>query len=376
MNKPLKIILISFLFVICFVLSILFVLWSKMPALQNYIPPRKMTSANLKNQVLFGFKSNGKYGCIDKQGRIIIEPKFDDIHCSEDDLIPAEINRKFGFINQTGEIVLEPQFILPRAGGYSKYFSEGLAVACINQKCGFIDSSGNFVIEPKFDHAENFSEGFALAQIGNFDFLGFNIRKPKTVLINKNGEIMFDKENQVIESGFSEGLAKVSVEGKTGFIDKTGSFIIPPQELTISDFSEGLAVCSTKSYKLGYVDKTGKVVIPQQFKQAGEFSEGLANVMFENGKYGYIDRTGKTIIEPQFDYADSFYEDRAVVMIDSRKGYIDKIGKIVIPVQFGWAERFVNGLARVGLDDENPPYENKKYGYIDKEGKFVFNPTN
>jgi len=49
---------------------------------------------------------------------------------------------------------------------------------------------------------------------------------------------------------------------------------------------------------------------------------------------------------------------------------------VVIPIQFGSAEQFKDGLARVGFDDENPPYENKKYGYIDKEGKFVWEPCN
>lgn len=376
MKKSLKIVSVLVLFGFCFTASILFVMWWKTPSFQTYIPPKKTTSTNLVNQVLFNIKSNGKYGCMNKEGKTVIEPKFDNIQCSEDNLIPIEINEKSGFVNQAGEIVLEPQFRLVRTG-YSKYFSEDLAVVCVNSKCGFIDSSGNYVIKPKFDYAENFSDGLAMVQIGAYDFLDFRLRDSKTVFINKKGEIQFENEKFIPESKFSNGLAKVSVDGKFGFINTNGKFVINPQELGISDFSEDLAVFSTKNlYRFGYVDKSGKIIISQHFNQAGEFSEGLATVMFENGKYGYIDRNGKTVIEPQFDVADTFYEDRAVVMINSGKGYIDKMGNLIIPIQFGSAERFVNGLARVSFDDENPPYENKKYDYIDKSGNFVLNPTN
>lgn len=376
MNKILKIIIFSFLFIFCLAAGVLFVMWWKMPDYQTYIPPKMTTSTILVNQVLFNIKSNGKYGCMDKQGKTIIEPKFDDIQCSEDNLIPFEVDEKSGFVNQTGEIVLEPQFYLTRMG-YSKYFSEDLAVVCMNRRCGFIDSTGNYVIEPKFDYAENFSDGLALVQIGSYDFLDFRLRNSKTVFINKRGEVFFDKEAYSPEAKFSDGLAKVTIDGKISFIDTTGKVVIKPQELGIQYFSEGLAVFSTKdAYRYGYVDKTGKIVIPQQFKQAGEFSEGLASVMFENGKYGYINKTGRTVIEPQFDFADSFREDRAVVNINSKNGYIDKTGKVIIPIQFGSAERFVNGLAQVSFDDENPPYENKKYGYIDRNGNFILEPTN
>ncbi len=363
----------------CFFISIFAVYWWNTPPFQVYFPPKTLNSTNdITNAPLFNVKIKGKEGCIDKNGEIVIEPKFDDIQCSEDKLIPIKKEEKWGFVNQVGEIILEPQFqLIPT--GYEKYFSEDLAVVCQNQKCGYINTSGKYVIEPKFDYAENFSEGLAIVHFGEINFLGFRIQNPQIAFINKQGEILFKDKNFTPESKFSDGLAKVSIGEKFGFIDTSGKLVISPQDTWISDFHEGLAVTSTNennNFRLGYVDKTGKITIPLKFKQAGEFSEGLANVMFENGKYGYIDISGKTVIEPQFDVADTFYDDRAVVMIGTRKGYIDKTGNRVIPIQYGSAERFVNGLASVSFDDENPPYENKTRGYIDKFGKFVWKPSN
>jgi hypothetical protein len=40
---------------------------------------------------------------------------------------------------------------------------------------------------------------------------------------------------------FSEGLARVQVGEKWGFIDKTGNLVIQPQFDEASEFSEGLA---------------------------------------------------------------------------------------------------------------------------------------
>ncbi len=53
-----------------------------------------------------------------------------------------------------------------------------------------------------------------------------------------------------------------------------------------SSFSEGLAKVMING-KYGYIDKTVKMVIKHQFDAAWDFSEGLAPVMID-GKWGFI----------------------------------------------------------------------------------------
>lgn len=347
--------------------------------MQVYLSPKRLSANYNKAQPksLFTIKLSGKEGCMDIEGKIVIEPKFDNVQCSDDELIPFEVNEKWGFVNQTGEIILEPQFYLTTSPG-SNYFSEGLAVVCMNAKCGYIDSSGKYVIEPKFDYAMNFSEGMARVQIGAYNLLGYNLKTPKSVFINKEGKILFNDSNFIPQSDFSEGLAQALIEDEVIYIDKSGQTIINSTEIDVMhDFHEGLAIFSYKDiFKLGYVDKNGQIVIAAQFKQAGEFSEGLANVMFESGKYGYIDKTGKTIIEPQFDMAGRFSEGLALVMLSNRKGFIDKTGKIIIPINLGGADPFFQGLAMFTFEYGNTPYTQTKWGYIDKTGKIIWKPSN
>ena len=66
---------------------------------------------------------------------------------------------KYGFIDKNGKVVIEPQF--DDAGD----FSEGFAQVKKDGKWGFIDKSGKVVIEPQFRDAEPFSEGFARVAI-------------------------------------------------------------------------------------------------------------------------------------------------------------------------------------------------------------------
>ncbi|EOZ2107593.1 WG repeat-containing protein, partial [Campylobacter coli] len=67
-------------------------------------------------------------------------------------------------------------------------------------------------------------------------------------------------------------------------------------------FSEGLVAVKLNG-KWGFIDKSGKIVIESKFDSGGHFSEGLAGVKL-NGKYGLIDKSGKIVIEPIFDDID------------------------------------------------------------------------
>jgi hypothetical protein len=59
----------------------------------------------------------------------------------------------------------------------------------------------------------------------------------------------------------------------------------------VGDFSEGLASVLVDG-KWGYIDKTGQIEIEPQFKTAIKFGGGLALVEIDDKNWGYIDRKG------------------------------------------------------------------------------------
>lgn len=155
--------------------------------------------------------------------------------------------------------------------------------------------------------------------------------------------------------------------GKYGFkLKSSGEIVISSKYDVAGSFSEGLAYVRLNG-KYGYIDKTGKEVIPFKCDYAWSFSEGLAEVNL-NGKWGYIDKTGKEVIPLKYDNALSFNEGFAAVELNGKWGYIDKTGKEVIPLKYDDASSFSGGKAKVMTKNI---FGIEKEFYIDKNGNRV-----
>ena len=159
---------------------------------------------------------------------------------------------------------------------------------------------------------------------------------------------------------FSKGFARVILNNKWGFVDKTGNEVIPCKYDWADDFSEGFARVQLNN-KYGYIDKTGRVVIPFKYDWVGDFVDGLARVCF-NEKYGYIDKTGREVIPCKYDWIGLFVEGLAKIIINEKIGFINKTGNEVISLKYEWADDFLGGLAKVEI--------NGNWGYIDKHEKW------
>ena len=287
---------------------------------------------------------DGSYGFVDKNGTMVIEPKFDlasDFH--EGLALIMDEYEQYGFIDRNGNVVIEPQF--EDALG----FSEGLAaVQQTYGRYGYIDKTGEFAIEPIYHHTYRFFDGMGVVQMG----LGEDARLG---YVDKEGRLIIPQFEVV--GAFDEGLAPVAIGDHYGYIDKTGQMVIEPQFDDAYSFSEGLArvgMIGKNAYDedvmlYGFIDRTGHMVVEPQFRSAGNFSEGLCPVA-RWYTYGYIDKTGQMVIPPHLQDANSFAEGLALVKKDDLYGYIDKTGQKVIVPQFDIASDFLEGLALVWVD--------------------------
>lgn len=346
---------------------------------------------NHKGDDLFVVIVNDKRGYIDRTGKIVIEPKWGGANdFSEGLAIVAtyEGGYRQGYIDTEGKVIIPLQYAMARD------FSEGLAAVGFGEfglhnsgdhKTGFIDKTGKLVIEPKFRDAASFSEGLAVV----YD-------KGKHGYINKKGKLVIPLKFDDAQS-FSEGLACVKIGEKFGFIDKKGNIVIQPKYSLPSVFKEGLANVTTggkasPSYggylienegKPMFIDKRGKVIIKfgSDVKSARAFSEGLAAVEVEKDTditlTGFINRTGKFVISPKYEDVDNFSEGLAQFMFNGKWTYLNQKGEIAFSTDFDLAKDFERGLAWIqqgGLGGfEN--FRNAKYGYIDKTGKVIWQPT-
>lgn len=347
---------------------------------------------------LFVVIVDDKRGFIDRDGKIVIEPKWSGANNFSEGLAvvaTSEGGYNEGYIDTSGKVIIEPRY--PKA----RDFSDGLAAVGFGQfgmhnsgdhKTGFIDKTGRLIIEPKYRDAGSFSDG--LAWVCDKDKYGF---------IDKSGRLVISlKFDSVLD--FSDGLASVRVKKKWGVIDRRGRFVVHPKYSFIDQFSEGVApakrggtVITNFDYSefgensspetWSYINKIGKTVIrlPKNVESAERFSEGLASVEVNKGDgylyNGYIDKTGKFIIQPTFGSADKFVDGIARILLDGNFGYIDKTGRILFtfkyPSDFAMVEDFRGGLARVQKGGEDPfsNFREARSGYIDKTGKIVWQPT-
>jgi hypothetical protein len=293
-----------------------------------------------------------------------------------------------GYIDQSGKIVIP--LVLPYWGGNSDgEFHDGL-LEIGNGKGIYVDHSGRRAFPGRLQRGWDFSEGLAAAMPEKGVLWGY---------INTHGDFAIrpwlrpSADNYLWP--FQDGLALIEEEGKYGYIDRTGKFVIPPRFLLAEPFHEGIArvviegpcvyqqileespcpdigtVPHGKSSLRGappckytFVDKLGNLISNAQFDYAREFSEGLAPVK-SGGKWGYIDRTGHLAIPLKYDMATPFSQGLALVSEDKLFGYIDSRGEFRITPRFKYAESFADGLAVVGD-------ERSSYWYINQDGNQLF----
>jgi hypothetical protein len=323
---------------------------------------------------LYPIRLNGKMGYMNRACQVVIKPDFDNAWVMTEGYGNILVGGKRGLVDQDGRMVIQPQYYF--AGGL-EMVQEGV-VCFMNDKGrhGFLDPLGNEAIPPRFQYALGFSEGLAPAMVvdGKFGF------------IDRTGEFVirpaFDNAWP-----FSEGFACVQARGEIGFIDRTGAFVFGRRFGYAYGFSDGLAAINVGGRpptdprdeiggKWGFIDRTGRVVIEPQFDHAWDFHEGRAGFNrggYSSGKWGFIDKAGRIVVEPKYSWVEEFSEGLAAVAADPFLfGYIDQNGRVLIEPQFKSAGPYTEGLAEVGVGS---PTELRKYGYINREGQYVWKPT-
>ncbi|MGO4350242.1 WG repeat-containing protein [Paenibacillus sp. MCAF9] len=272
------------------------------------------------------------YGYIDREGNQVIPPIYEYATSFKDGIAAVFQNNKTKFISKSGETLLDTDYF------GVKNFSCGRALFQSNGKFGYLDIHGKVVIPPKFEHAYDFSEGYAtvVIPIGITSGIAF---------IDVNGNFIND---QIYNNSmhFTDGIVSVQhPSGKHGCINAAGEYVIDPISEDYISFSEGLAPISIKG-KIGYIDCKGQIVIPPQFAYAGNFQEGMA-VIIKRNKFGFINRLGEVIVETKYNDAENFFEQLAPVKLGRNWGYLNPDGEFAIEPKFTSASCFSESIAFV-----------------------------
>ena len=300
------------------------------------------------NSGLYPINVNGKYGFMDRAGKVVITPQFDDTGRFSEGLAAVRVGTKWGFINKKGVVAITPQF------DFAEPFRYGRTKVGMGNRQGFIDKDGKYISSPNFSWVGSFSGGSAPVKTADGVF----------AFVDRSGKMVSLVNVQGLSPEFTDGLVPAGSGGKAGYMDGAGKWVIDPQFEGAGNFADGLAPVVVGG-RTGYIDKKGKFVINPQYDPSDEFYEGFASVKTD-GKWGFIDTKGRAVGDQKFLAAGHFSDGLAPVKTEGGWGFIDRTGKMVVSPQFDTAEVFQNGLARVMAIG--------KEAYITTTGAFVVDP--
>ncbi len=144
--------------------------------------------------------------------------------------------------------------------------------------------------------------------------------------LNGNVVIPFQK---VYESygNFTEGLARVYIDSKWGFINKKGVEAIKPQFHFAEEFSEGRAIVRNDEGEHGAIDKKGNLVIDYGYHTLTRFENGYAH--FGDLKtWGLIDNQGKQVVPQKYIHIGKVENEKVTVQIREDEVFREGVLKI------------------------------------------------
>lgn len=242
----------------------------------------KIKSTN--SPISIGYKGKNLYFLTSDGGSVALDASILEVRNFSEGLAPfVNSTKKMGFIDQQGKIIVEAAYF--SVG----YFSAGLAwVKPEEKKVGFIDKMGKIVINADYTMAKDFDATAkrTLVSKGEVDLY----------LTTKGEEIKVEGATKL--GNFENGFAYAFKDGKVGFVNPDGKWVVEPIYTKVHHFHEGLAQVRLGTV-WGFVDPQGNEVIAPQFDDLGDFKNGFAPA--KKGEFwGIIDKSGKFVVEPQF----------------------------------------------------------------------------
>lgn len=271
------------------------------------------------------------------------------------DLYPASINTvdgvKWGFINSKGEIRIKVKY-----DDASDFQNNGLSVVGVKDVYGIINTSGKYVVEPRYSSISQFSEGLSVVMGSkgfklinesgkeitkkDYDYLG-NCKDGRVLfgIIDSKGNYLYgylDKEGkEVIPSKYEsaqdfnalKAVVKIK-QGEYALIGINGEQLKVYHYAFVGNLAQGLLTFrKTDRDKTGYINESGSVVIPPRYRDAQNFNQGRAVVNLSDSytnEYGLIDMKGNFAINPVYNEIRLLGENRVTVgkVIDKENQYL------------------------------------------------------
>ncbi|TYA73939.1 WG repeat-containing protein [Seonamhaeicola marinus] len=167
---------------------------------------------------------------------------------------------------------------------------------------------------------------------------------------------------------FSQKMALANENGKFGYINKEGTWVIEPQFKVAKNFSSecNLAEATINGDDWGFINRKGEWVIEPQFDKTKAFNSDIA-VVLKDKQWFFINTKGEKILtNVNSDKIYDFKEGFSIIRQGDFVGFMNTSGDIVIEPKFTKVFNFINGYSKIREGD--------KWGLIDTKGNYFVKP--
>ncbi|OLA50815.1 MAG: hypothetical protein BHW53_04750 [Ruminococcus sp. CAG:108-related_41_35] len=267
------------------------------------------------------FRYNDKYGIIDIDGNIVIEPIYEDMSFPSENLVVAEKSdgnfvilditsgKEVGSVEGSEDIpanqiykISNPSILYGDDGDDYIGFSDGYIFMRVtswandrleeNYNSICMDKTGKEKFATKYNITSNYNSGIAIGYYSD------NFMQPKTLAgLDKDGKELWTVENVNEYESQSDGVIIYQDRDSSlyGAIDIKGNKVLECEYEKLTRAGNGLI--GFRKYGLwGYFDYKGNEVIKPQFNSAEMFKGGVALVKKEGEQY-FINTKGETVID-------------------------------------------------------------------------------
>jgi hypothetical protein len=237
----------------------------------------------------------------------------------------------------------------------------------VNERWGYLDAKGQWAIPSQYENARSFSpDGLArFQQSGKWGYLGkdLKVRIPA----------QFEEAR-----GFVNGMAPVRKGKLWGFIDTSGTVVVPPTYDVVWDYAKnGLARVRKNDKDQGFIDRTGKRVTSANYDYALGFGGVEVSPAKEkdkgdkDGRWGLIDAQGNWVLKPKYETIDLFNAQQLAAVRKTWReiGYINAQGKEIIAPREGISEFMAANRVRFGSPGSS------SFSFLDEQGRAAFAGT-
>ncbi len=299
---------------------------------------------------VFSFRgANWKYGLASSEGRLVIEPQFEEIILTRKNkfkeyflFIDREKNTS-GVVSARGEILVDDLPGLPQY--HSEFHIDGCIVtyenfnfelvvysACLEKLIGVypkgkINLSPGVFVESHSNPKMRALPRFVISAPGWNEVLSFNAIGEKLTMDNRN-DLMFCKTKYA----YSFPRQYRMIQSSTSNVEVYQSYY-PDYEIIEEYFNnEGsLSILARKDRKYGLLSSKGEVILPFEYQHI-EFKEGL--LIIKDGYRGIAECTGNILYPTMFTYVSLNDPEPGLILVDSYmgcRGYCDFEGNIFLP---------------------------------------------